>query len=90
MEMDEQMANQPDNHGIVVSTTVADAPAPQNGAVVDSPAMAPAAIAATVDGAALGSAIHTYLASIQSLEGLSLAAKIERASSILTTFAPAL
>ena len=51
--MDEQMANQPDNHGIVVSTTVADAPAPQNGAAVDPPAIAPPAIAATVDGAAL-------------------------------------
>src|SRR5208282_6095365 len=33
MEMDEQMANQPDNHGIVVSTTVEDARTPQNGAV---------------------------------------------------------
>src|SRR5580658_9688786 len=51
MELDEQMANQLDNHGIVVST-VADAPAPQNGAVVDSPAIAPAAVAATVDGVA--------------------------------------
>src|SRR5580658_5148737 len=53
MELDEQMANQPDNHGIVVSTTVADALAPQNGAAVDPPAIAPPAIAATVDGAAL-------------------------------------
>src|SRR5580704_3083603 len=52
MEMDEQMANQPDNHGIVVSTTVADAPAPPNVAAADPPAIAPAAIAATVDGAA--------------------------------------
>src|SRR5271168_2051662 len=52
MEMDEQMANQPDNHGIVVSTTVEDARA-QNGAAIDSPAIAPPAIAATVDGAAL-------------------------------------
>jgi polyphosphate kinase len=51
--MDEPMANQPDNHGIVVSTTVADAPAPQNGAAVDPPAIAPTAIAATLDGAAL-------------------------------------
>src|SRR5277367_308746 len=52
MEMDEQMANQPDNHGIVVSTTVEDARA-QNGAAIDSPAIAPPAIAVTVDGAAL-------------------------------------
>ena len=35
MELDEQMANQADNHGIAISTTVADAPAPQNGAAVD-------------------------------------------------------
>src|SRR5271163_3261955 len=35
MEMDEQMANQPDNHGIVASTTVADAPATPNGVAVD-------------------------------------------------------
>src|SRR5277367_6948444 len=53
MEMDEQMANQPDNHGIVVSTTVEDARTPQNGAAVDSSVIAPPAIAATVDGAAL-------------------------------------
>src|SRR5271154_1570224 len=53
MEMDEQMANQPDNHGIVVSTTVEDARAPQNGAAIDSSAIAPPAIAVTVDGAAL-------------------------------------
>src|SRR6202046_4022481 len=47
MELEDQMANQADNHGIDVST-VADAPAPQNGAVVDPPA-----IAARVDGAVL-------------------------------------
>src|SRR5271170_3612036 len=41
MELDEQMANQPDNHGIVVSAPMADAPAPQNGAAVDPPAIAP-------------------------------------------------
>src|SRR5208337_5223107 len=49
-KMDEQMANQPDNHGIVVSTTVADAPAPQNGAAVDPTP----ALAAIADGAAMG------------------------------------
>src|SRR5271170_7541505 len=53
MEMDEQMANQPDNHGIVVSTTVEDARTPQNGAAIDSSVIAPPAIAVTVDGAAL-------------------------------------
>src|SRR5271156_5034843 len=53
MELDEQMANQADNHGIVVSTTVEDAPAPQNGAAIDPSAVAPPAIAAIVDGAAL-------------------------------------
>ena len=47
MELEDQMANQADNHGIDVST-VADAPAPQNGAVVDPPA-----VAASVDGAVL-------------------------------------
>ena len=36
MELDEQMANQADSHGIIAATTVADAPAPQNGAAADS------------------------------------------------------
>src|ERR1700693_1656858 len=36
MEFDEQMANQADSHGIVAATTVAEAPAPQNGATADS------------------------------------------------------
>src|SRR5579862_370179 len=36
MELDEQMANQSDSHGIIASTTVADPPAPQNGAATDS------------------------------------------------------
>src|ERR1700722_3736269 len=36
MEFDEQMANQADSHGIVAPATVADAPAPQNGAASDS------------------------------------------------------
>ncbi len=40
MGIDELMANQLDNHGIVVATTVADPPAPQNGAVADPPAIA--------------------------------------------------
>src|SRR3984957_12095343 len=36
MELDEQMANQSDSHGIVAPTTVADAPASQNGVAADS------------------------------------------------------
>ncbi|MFZ2062448.1 MAG: polyphosphate kinase 1, partial [Candidatus Binatus sp.] len=38
-ELDEQMANQADSHGVTAATTVADAPAPQNGAAADSIAM---------------------------------------------------
>src|SRR5271166_6612709 len=39
MGPDEQMANQADNQGIVASMTVADAPAPHNGAAADAPAV---------------------------------------------------
>src|SRR5271166_7061752 len=40
MGPDEQMANQADNHGIVVATTVADAPTQQNGVGGDPPTIA--------------------------------------------------
>jgi len=64
------------------------APGPVQAEVVatESTGGPPLQILSAVDGAALGSAIHTYLASIPSLERLPLAAKIERAASILTTW----
>ncbi len=45
MEFEEQMGNQADNHGIAIATTIADAPAPQNGTVAD-----PVVAAAAIDG----------------------------------------
>ncbi|MGC1192303.1 MAG: hypothetical protein WA861_17030, partial [Candidatus Binatus sp.] len=45
MELEEQMGNQADNHGITIATTSADAPAPQNGAAAE-----PVVAAAAIDG----------------------------------------